>query len=319
MSSSSCLSLALPYLERGQACVLLLVVDSQGSSPGRTGFRMVVAPDGQMAGSIGGGIMEHKLVELARHQLTTQRLETVIKRQIHRAEATADRSGMICSGEQTVLLLPLLPEELLRIALLVDALENRQRGHFALSQAGIEVRPTEWLPDRFRFTAGQTWRYEELLDPRETVHVVGAGHVGLACCELLSKLDFRIRLYDDRPDLNTFHQNQFADEKIITPYEELGRHVPEGPDHYVAIMTFGYRTDDVAVRQVLGKRLRYLGLMGSEAKIEKLVADLRADGFPEEQLAQLHAPIGVPINSKTPAEIAVSVAAQLIAVRNQEE
>ena len=285
---------------------------------------MVVAPDGLMSGSIGGGIMEHKLVELARHQLRNGRAEVVIKRQLHVADAPTDRSGMICSGEQTVLLFPLNPaRDAVPLAAVVSHIEARRPGSFSLTLAGFHSHPNTALPTSRTFRpapadAPDTWRYDERFDPRQTVHIIGAGHVGLACCEVLSRLDFRLRLYDERPDLNTLYQNTYADEQIVAPYDELGeRFGPGGPEHYAAIMTFGYRTDAVALRQLLDKPLRFLGLMGSEAKVHRLLADLRETGVPAATLARIHAPIGLPINSQTPAEIAISVAAQLVLVRHQ--
>ncbi len=326
-SSLNTFAFALSYLQRGQPCVLLLVVAHEGSTPGRTGFRMVVAPDGAMAGSIGGGIMEHKLVELARHQLHSSTAKVLLKRQVHRPDAPTDRSGMICAGEQTVLFFPLEPIlDQPALAALVAGQQACSPGHYTLTENGL-VLSKEPLLTRQSFTSPPAatgpddvpapgWCYAERFDPRETIHLIGAGHVGLACCELLTQLHFRICLYDNRPDLNTLAQNTFADEKIVTPYEGLGELVPGAPDHYAAVMTFGYRPDIVAVSQLLNKPLRYLGLMGSDAKIARIKAELHQQGFSDAALARLHAPIGLPINSQTPHEIAVSVAAQLIQVRH---
>ncbi|MBC7446538.1 MAG: XdhC family protein [Hymenobacteraceae bacterium] len=317
------LAFASVTLLRGQPCCLLLVVAHAGSTPGRTGFRMVVGSDSQMAGSIGGGIMEHKLVELARHQLRTGRPEVLLKRQIHVPDAPADRSGMICSGEQTVLLFPLEPaRDAAALSLIVEGIRARKPGGFALTTEGFTSHLGAVLPGGRQFEPAPapdstSWRYTERYDPRPTVHIIGAGHVGLACCDVLSRLDFRLRLYDERPELNTLHQNTFADERIVAPFAELSRHVgPGGPDQYVAIMSFGYRTDAIALRQVLYKPLRFLGLLGSTSKVQRLFSDLRTEGVAPETLARVHAPIGLPIGSQTPAEIAISVAAQLVQVRN---
>ena len=317
------LSFARATLLRDQPCYLLLVVAHQGSTPGRTGFRMVVAADGLMMGSIGGGIMEHKLVELARYRLRTGHPETLFKRQLHQADAPADRSGMICSGEQTVLLFPLDPaRDTAALTAVANNITARRAGAFSLTASGFHGHPGAALQACRRFTpapagAPAAWCYDERYDPRPTVHVVGAGHVGLACCELLTRLDFRLRLYDERPTLNTLQQNIFADEQIIAPYEELReRFGPTGPDHYAALMTFGYRTDAIALRQLVGKPLRFVGMMGSAAKVQRLLADLRAEGLDPAWLARVHAPIGLPISSQTPFEIAVSVAAQLVLTRN---
>lgn len=320
------LAFAHTTLRRGLPCCLLLVVAHEGSTPGRTGFRMVVAPDNILVGSIGGGIMEHKLVEVARQQLRTRRPAVVIKRQIHQSDAATDRSGMICSGEQTVLLFPLDPtRDTEALGAVVAGVKARWGGAFSLSPDGFRVYPSTRLPTPRAFAPApdpaaptQGWRYDERFDARQTVHIIGAGHVGLACCELLSRLDFRLRLYDERPGLNTLHQNTYADEQIVAPYDELSwRLGPGGPDHYAAVMTFGFRTDAVALAQLLPKPLRFLGLMGSQAKVTKLLADLRAANADPAALARVQAPIGLPIGSQTPMEIAVSVAAQLVRIRSE--
>src|SRR5262245_35842603 len=111
-------------LGRKEKVMLLVVAESSGSSPGRQGFKMAVGADGQLCGSIGGGIMEVKLAELAKARLKKEEPEAIVKRQIHRASAPLDRSGMICSGEQTVLFFSLGSEHLKAVRMLVRCLKN---------------------------------------------------------------------------------------------------------------------------------------------------------------------------------------------------
>jgi xanthine dehydrogenase accessory factor len=132
----------------------------------------------------------------------------------------------------------------------------------------------------------------------------------------MATLDFHLTVLDDRPELNTLQQNPYAHEKRVLEYEHLREQIPESPNQYVVIVTFGYRTDDIAVRQLLGRRFAYLGLMGSEAKIATLLEGLRTDGFSQAEISRLHTPIGLPIHSRTPEEIAISIAAEIIRVRN---
>ena len=88
-------------------------------------------------------------------------------------------------------------------------------------------------------------------------------------------------------------------------------------DHqYIVIMTFGYRSDDIAIRSLLGKKYRFLGVLGSQTKINKLFDDYRKDGINEKWLQEIHSPVGLEIKSQTPAEIAVSIAAEIIRVKN---
>src|SRR6185436_2964342 len=97
---------------------------------------------------------------------------------------------------------------------------------------------------------------------------------------------------------------------------ELTRLVPSGKNHYVVVATFGYRTDDTATRALIDKDFKYFGVLGSESKMQKLFLEWRADGLPEEKLKRICSPIGIPIHSQTPEEIAVSIAAEIIKTKN---
>lgn len=307
---------ALACLRAGIPVALLLVVGSEGSSPGRVGFKMSVAP-GSMVGSIGGGIMEHKFVELARHGLGEGQREVLIREQVHRGEAPRNRSGMICSGQQTVVLLPLHPGQQPTLHFIAQALQQDDSGWLHLTAAGELTAGPGPAPTLPGFAAGPAgWHYTEQLGFRDRLTIVGGGHVGLALSRIAATLDFRLRVLDDRAGLNTLQLNPYAHEKRAVDYADLARHVPEGPHQYVVVMTFGYRSDAVALRQLLLGRYAYLGVMGSAAKIATMRRELLAEGYAEAELARVHAPIGLPIHSRTPEEIAISVAAELIRVRN---
>ena len=130
-------------------------------------------------------------------------------------------------------------------------------------------------------------------------------------------LDFRIHLFDDRPHLNTFEQNDFVHKKaIVKDYGELSTLIPSGENLYVVVMTAGYRTDDIAVKALLHKRFKYFGLLGSNKKIEKMFADYLNEGIPQITLENIHAPVGLTIHSQTPEEIAVSIAGEIIQIKN---
>jgi xanthine dehydrogenase accessory factor len=103
----------------------------------------------------------------------------------------------------------------------------------------------------------------------------------------------------------------------VVDYEQIGDVIAADPELYVVLVSFGYRTDDLLVRQLVRQRFKYLGMMGSAEKIKKILVDMRKDGFSEEELGRIRTPIGLPINSKTPEEIAVSIAAEVISVKNR--
>jgi xanthine dehydrogenase accessory factor len=313
--------LILESLENKIAVMLLYVLESKGSSPGRQGFFMAVNAKNKMEGSVGGGIMEHKFVEMAKKKLRAashkQRVG-FIKKQYHDKTAAKDQSGMICSGEQTVLLYPVQKKDAVHIKKLIASLQQHKNGTLRLSPEGIKF--SEKIPGldfEFEMIAEDNWRYKEKTGFKNKVFIIGGGHCALALSKLMSGMDFYIRVYDDRKDLKTMLQNNTAHEKhIINDYAVLNRLIPSGKNHYVVIMTFGYRTDDKALGALLHKRFKYLGLLGSMSKIERMFDNYRKQGIDEKLLKRVHTPIGISINSRTPEEIAVSIAAEIIKVKN---
>jgi xanthine dehydrogenase accessory factor len=264
----------------------------------------MVVTQNQMHGTIGGGIMEHKLVEYARSLLEKSTFKPFVKHQIHDKSAPTDQSGMICSGRQTIAFYDLNAESLIWI----DLILNSENGKIAYSEKGIQVNKN---------SSSSEWEFIEPITLPNQVYIVGGGHVGLALSEVLSRLDFQIHLLDHRENLNTIETNSFAQSKQIVEFENIAQYIPDGENTYVVIMSFGYRTDDIIIRRLLGKKYKFIGMLGSQEKMNTLYKNLLADGFPQEQVDQVHAPIGLDIKSETPAEIAVSVAAQLIQIKNK--
>lgn len=308
-------TLAAASLGAGVPVALLCVMRSEGSSPGRQGFKMAVTAS-EVAGSIGGGIMEHKWVELARQHLLNAEIMPLLRPQIHRREAPADRSGMMCSGEQEVLLLPLTTLDLFTVTVIEQALQKRIPGAFELSANGLRQINPAGFSGFFDYHPGSSWRYRERLGLRDQLTIVGGGHVSLALSQVLAQLDFELTVLDDRADLPTLDANVYAHHQRRISYDNILAEIPENPRQYLVVMTVGYRSDQQVLRQLLERPFHYLGVMGSAAKVAELRRVLREEGFSEEALERLRGPIGVAINSRTPEEIAISVAAELIGVRN---
>lgn len=306
-------------LAEHKKAVLLYVLDSTGSSPGRQGFKMIVGPGGEMAGSIGGGIMEHKLVELSRSLLQDDNdpFEPFIKHQVHRAEAR-DKSGMICSGEQTIAFYYLHEDDARWVEQLLKDFEGNRKGVLLLTEKGEEFLPGQMLSGQYDYMLyNEThWSYEEQIGFKNAIHIIGGGHVGLALSRLMRNLGFYVVVMDDREGLNTVEQNEHAHKTEIVDYHQIENHIPEGEDIYVVIASFGYRTDKIVLKRLMDKKIKYLGMMGSEEKVRTLYKELREEGITERQLANVRSPIGVQIKSKTPDEIAVSIAAEIIGVKN---
>ena len=301
-------------LSAGESVVFLLVVDSNGSSPGRPGFKMAVR-ENEMRGSIGGGVMEVALVERARDLLKPgASAQTMPIRQVHRKDSR-DGSGMICSGEQSVLMRLLNPGDASDIEGVAEALAN-DRGVLEITPNSFGVvGSTE--SEGYERIGEENYSYREKLGRKDSLFIVGGGHCSLALSEIMSKLEFSITVFDDRPNLNTLAKNDFAHRvRIIEDYESIGDSIPSGKSNYVVVMTIGYKYDKVVVRELLNKEFGYFGVLGSKAKMAVLLKELREEGFNPEKLENIHTPIGLRISSRTPAEIAVSIAAEIIMEKN---
>ena len=159
--------------------------------------------------------------------------------------------------------------------------------------------------------------YQEEAGQRPTLTIIGGGHVGLALSRVMADLDFHIVVLDDRAAVATMTANTHAQEKQLVRYTSVGRHVREGLHSYVVIMTSGHQDDERVLRQLAGRKLRYLGLMGSPAKIRQIFSSLGKKGVSAASLKKVHAPVGLPIHSHTPEEIAISIAAEIIQTKNQ--
>ena len=313
--------LIVQSLQQNIAVMLLYVLESHGSSPGRQGFFMAVNANGDMEGSIGGGIMEHKFVEMAKEKLRADSDEPragTVRKQVHDKSAATNQSGMICSGEQAILLYPVKKENVSVIEQIIISLEQYRNGTLILSAAGIEFENT--VPAKnfdYAFESEENWLYKEKTGYKNKLFIIGGGHCALALSKLMRGTDFYITLYEEREGLNTVLQNEFAHEiNIVDDYTALSNLISSGPGQYVVIMTFGYRSDDIALRALLYKKFNYLGVLGSKTKMEKLFTAYRKDEIKEELLQRIHTPIGLDINSQTPEEIAVSIAAEIIRVKN---
>ncbi|MGI8641591.1 MAG: XdhC family protein [Pyrinomonadaceae bacterium] len=310
------------HLERNQSVMLLVVAESSGSSPGRQGFKMAVAAD-DLRGSIGGGLMEVNLVEQAKLKIQEEqfKINSEIIEQNHRKNSR-NPSGMICSGKQTVIFFKLNASHLKVVREVIRILRINQFAILQISNFKFQVSENQSEDFDFKFErkGENDFLFREKLGCKNKLFIIGGGHCALALSELTSKMDFHISLFDDRADLNTLAKNKFVHaKKIIESYENIGEFIPSGANHFVVVMTLGYKFDEIVIRKLIDKNFKYFGVLGSRAKMATLFKDLRKEGFDAEKLNRIRTPIGLPINSRTPEEIAVSIAAEIIAVKNAKD
>jgi xanthine dehydrogenase accessory factor len=303
-------------LTAGKKVMLLCVVDSEGSSPGRMGFKMAVSDDEEICGSIGGGVMEYKLVEVSKASLKKGEKKISLLTQYHDKAHTKDRSGMICSGSQTIAFIPLGKEALPLVNKLCKAEELPFNSFLVFHNKGIKL-VEDVVATGFSKSDPDNWTYTERVKEAAVIHIVGGGHVGLALSALMRFLGFYVKIYDNRTGLNTMEENSFANEKLLVDYDKIGEVIVSDPNDFLVIMTMGYKDDLKVFRQLMKKDFCYLGMLGSEFKVETLKNELQGEGVDKKQFEKYFIPVGLNIYSKTPKEIAVSIAAQIILEKNR--
>jgi xanthine dehydrogenase accessory factor len=192
----------------------------------------------------------------------------------------------------------------------------------AVTQAAVEAihtgRPQRYeahlTRDLGMCCGGEMAVHIEPLVPKDPLVVYGAGHVAHALLPLLDALDFAVTVVDERDDLNTPERFPTA-ERVLTGAREHARALAPDPRRYVLIVTHDHALDQDLCETLLPVRHRWIGMIGSRAKVAKFFVRLRAAGMDERHFKALCAPVGLAIGAETPAEIAVSIAGELVRVR----
>jgi xanthine dehydrogenase accessory factor len=153
--------------------------------------------------------------------------------------------------------------------------------------------------------------------PKPTLLVVGAGHVAMPVVEIGYLCDFRAIVLDDRADMASEERFPHAAERLVGDIVQTLQAFPITDSTYIVIVTRGHALDEGALRAVIGSPAAYVGMIGSRRKVRVIYDRLHADGIDEVLIDRVHSPIGLDIGSETPAEIAVSILAEVIAVRSR--
>ena len=156
---------------------------------------------------------------------------------------------------------------------------------------------------------------EEWFHTQPKLVICGGGHVSYDLVKMASCMDFRIKVIDDREEFANRERFALADEVICDSFENLKKYLEK--DAYYIVVTRGHKDDFDCVNTILESSYQYLGMIGSKTKVKTMFDNLRATGVSEELIETIHAPIGLKIGAKTPAEIAVSILAEIIQVKNE--
>ncbi len=298
---------------------LIIMVHAEGHGPNRPGAKLAISSNNNRIGTVGGGMAEASLSIKAKEMLTSgSKAGSEIITMSHNTSA-ANKSGMICSGVQTFLLTIITPDKIDIINRIISIYDNAEKTCLLITDKDIILDRGKNATNISWCHNDNNWCYTEYIGEHDTVYLIGGGHVALALSRILAMLDFRITILDNRKELDTMQANKHAQQCIFADYNNIRDYIPVGAHSYVCIMTHGHKFDELVLKHLIEYPLKYLGLMGSPAKIKTIKENLEKSGISRESLETVYTPIGIPINSNTPAEIAISIAAQLIQVKNSLE
>jgi len=294
---------------------LAIVFDADHSTPGRQGFKMYVTPDGNVRGSVGGGLVESMVMDECKTNLKNGINKNYFKEYKLLGEAE-ESIGMICNGIQIIGFLMLEEKHLNIISGIIESIKSHKESFIRITENSFNFIEESIANNSFN---QKDFIYSEKVGVKNKVYIFGGGHVGLAISRVMSQLDFYVIVFDSRKDVNTLVENTFADEILIKDFIEAASDVLEDYYSYVVIVTPGHMQDKGVLKAVLNKNVKYIGMMGSESKVRTLYKELISEGINPDDLKRIHSPIGIKIKSETPEEIAISIAAEILGIKNSDK
>ena len=306
----------LTALEQGKQAVLVVIINQTGSAPNVPGAKMYVTLD-NIIGTVGGGISEHNLFNRARTLLSEGKFSVETVHMEHNDTAQENRSGMICDGSQTFALISLGKQNIQTIKKIMKSYAKTRPGVLTINEKGICFDSGNTLAnDRIYSENNTSWTYQENIGIQDRLFCIGGGHVSLALSRIIETLGFHITVIDNRNKLPTMVANTYAHEKKIISYDNIATNIPEGDNVYVVIITFAHISDELVLEEIIAKKCRYIGMIASSTKKLTVFTNLEKKGISKDLLDSIHSPIGMSIKSHTPEEIAISIAAEIILVKN---
>ena len=287
-------------LTRGEPVAICVLVRARGSTPQAAGATMLVLANGQTLGTLGGGCVEAEVRTRAMRSLLSPSAAPAELSTFKLDQDYGWDDGLMCGGMMDVAV------QVLRSAADAQPFIDAREALVAKRTASVSITATD--------AEGAPRRFDIPLTPRPTLLIAGAGHVGQSIAALAITLDFDVAVFDDRADVASEARFPAATRVVGTIEHELARWAIN--EHtFVVIVTRGHRNDAAALAAVINSPAAYVGMIGSKRKVRTILDGLANAGVARDRLMRVHAPIGLEIGAVTPAEIAVSVCAELIAIR----
>lgn len=336
--------------------VLATVTRTNGSAPQKPGSSALFCNNDLIFGTVGGGIVEGKVQKIAMDAFLSKESGHF---HFNLANDISNKEEAICGGKISVLVDANPNDYIPVFEKVKQSMEKRIPGVLITIVTGVTDKTVlidrYWMSEIFKpnipeqfiekiepvvknlLSIGNRLQYSELeisiskkessslvflepVYPPAQLVIVGAGHIGKALAHLGNRLDFEVTVIDDRPEYANSKNIPDADHIIVKDIGKAMHELKRSDDTYVVIVTRGHKDDAEALKPCIGSGLAYTGMIGSKNKIEAMRKDFFENGWATpKQWDDIHAPVGLEIKSKTIEEIAVSIAAQIILVRNSKK
>ena len=306
------LQTASEWMQQGHEVALVTVLKTWGSSPRPPGSLFIMRPDGLMSGSVSGGCVEEDLVQRYRSQQLSNSYPVQIDYGVNREEAM--RFGLPCGGRLELLVEQL--QDLAQLQSLLNALRQQQLvARIVDLQSGrVSLQPAKAEQD-FVYTNTQV---RKILGPQWNMLLIGAGHLSHYVSQLGLMLGYRVIVCDPREEYAQGWQVEGTELTTMMPDDAVQEYARQ-PRSIVLALTHDPKLDDMALLDALNTQAFYVGAIGSQRNCDARRKRLKDLGITPTNLQRLHAPVGLPIGSHTPPEIAVSILAEITQQRNTQE
>jgi len=339
-------------IDQKNSCVIATVVETDGSTPQKPGSSAIFAARGLIQGTVGGGQVEHAIMEEAADLLNVKRSGYY---QFNLNDDISDPDPVVCGGEMAVIIDAFPEKHILTFEKLIESYSLRKsgvlitfavpdhEGGFSLVRYWYSKDNRNELRDTITREASEmaeillkrnipgdfnkilienpdsnkdTLVFFESIVPLPQLIIAGAGHIGKALSHLANLLDFDVTVWDDREEYANKKNLPDAGRVVSGNIENTLAKIKVEKDTFIVIVTRGHRLDSEVLRQFITSPVGYIGLIGSKKKVAQTRELFIEKGWATEtQWERIHAPIGLEINSKSVQEIAVSIAAQLVKIR----
>jgi len=333
--------------------VLATVVRTIGSTPQKPGSSALFDLKGLKGGTVGGGVVEGRVQKHAIEAILSKKSGHF---RFNLANDISNKEEAICGGQIDVLIDANLNNSLSIFQQVKKSIENRIPGVFITMVTRFSDETVlinrYWMNDTFKpgmpeefivriepivknmLSKGNPSDYRELeltiqeeepsslfflepIFPPALLVIAGAGHIGKALAHLAKRLDFEVTVIDDRSEYANSENIPEADHILVKNIGEAFQELKKSDDTYVVIVTRGHKDDAAALKPCISSDLAYIGMIGSRNKIAAMRVRFLDDKWTTaDQWDRIHAPVGLDIKSQTVEEIAISIAAQLVMVRN---